>query len=298
MSKIQEGLEKAKKDAEIASSDDARRLADRRRMLPESVVTLAHKKTLQLAGEKHHLEGDELIRSGLLAPADHAQLLTDEFRRIKRPLIDNYLKNFGREISDHMNLIMVSSAQPGAGKTFCAVNLATSISLERDLSVLLIDADVAKPHISDVFGLADKPGLIDMLDENERPFEDVLIRTDMNNIQVLPAGNRHALSTELLASDRMALLMHEVATRYSDRFIIMDSSPLLAASEAQALARLAGQIVFVVESGRTTDQEIHAALELLDPAKAINIVLNKSLYRQVGGYYGGAYGSYGSNEKS
>jgi receptor protein-tyrosine kinase len=117
----------------------------------------------------------------------------------------------------------------------------------------------------------------------------------MNDIQVLPAGRKHAQSTELLASDRMALLMHEVATRYSDRLIIMDSPPLLATSEAQVAARQAGQIALVVESGKTTDQEIHAAIELLDPSKAINIILNKSLYSQVGGYYGGYYGSrYGS----
>jgi len=296
MSKIQKGLDKAKKDAEGASSAHAGRSSKVRRPLPESVVPLARKKALEFTGETHHLEEDELIRRGLLAPLDHAQLLADEFRRIKRPLIDNFLKNLGREMSDHMNLVMVSSAQPGAGKTFCAVNLATSISLERDLSVLLIDADVAKPHISDVFGLADRPGLIDVLDDDSRSIEDVLVRTDMNDIQVLPAGQRHAQSTELLASDRMALLMHDMAKRYSDRIILMDSPPLLATSEAQALARQAGQIAFVVESGGTTVQEIQAAIELLDPEKAINIILNKSLYTQVGGYYGGSYGSYGYNE--
>jgi receptor protein-tyrosine kinase len=115
----------------------------------------------------------------------------------------------------------------------------------------------------------------------------------MNDIQVVPAGHRHVQATELLASDRMALIIHEMAVRYSDRIIIMDSPPLLVASEAQALARQAGQIGFVVECGETTDRDFRAAIELLNPVKAINIILNKSSYLQFGGYYGGAYGSYG-----
>jgi len=297
MSKIHKGLQKMREEVEAAPSSGEGRSSSGQTSLPESVIPLAHEKVLEITGEKHHIEEDDLIRRGLLVPLEHASLIGNDFRRIKRPLIDNFLKNLGHKLSDHMNLIMVSSAQPGAGKTFCAVNLAISISLERDLSVLLIDADVAKPHISDVLGLADKPGLIDVLDDSTQSIEDMLIRTDLNDIQVLPAGHKHAQSTELLASDRMALLMHEIATRYGDRLIVMDSPPLLATSEAQALARQAGQIIFVVESGQTTDQEIHSAIELLDTEKAINIILNKSRYTQVGGYYGGTYGSYGQNEK-
>ncbi len=290
MSKIYKSLEKIRKDAGGTLS-----AGSTRRPMPESVVPLARKKAIEITGERHHIEEQDLVRHGLLAPLDHALVIADEFRRIKRPLIDNFLRNTGRDMSDHVNLIMVASARPGAGKTFCSVNLATSISLERDLSVLLIDADVAKPHISNAFGLGDKPGLIDVLEDDVRSIDSVLVRTDMNDIQVLPAGRKHAQSTELLASDRMALLMHEVATRYSDRLIIMDSPPLLATSEAQVAARRAGQIALVVESGKTTDQEIHAAIELLDPDKAINIILNKSPYSQVGGYYGGYYGGhYGS----
>jgi Mrp family chromosome partitioning ATPase len=139
--------------------------------------------------------------------------------------------------------------------------------------------------------------LIDILEDESMSIDEVLIRTDLNDIQVLPAGRKHSQSTELLASDRMAELMHELATRYSDRIIIMDSPPLLVTSEAQAAARQAGQVALVVESGKTTNQEIQESLEQLDQDKAINVILNKSVYTQAGGYYGGGYGHYGFNDE-
>ena len=250
-----------------------------------------------LDGEQFHLDESQLIHRGLLAPLDQAIPVADEFRRIKRPLIDNAMKH-GDQHEDHMNLIMVASALPGAGKTFCSVNLAASISLERELNVLLVDADVAKRHISDALGLGDRPGLIDILEDETLSIADVLVRTDLNDIQVLPAGRKHTQSTELIASERMEKIMRELATRYSDRMIILDSPPLLLTSEALALASQVGQIAVVVESGKTTNQEIQEALELLDRDKAINFILNKSLYSQTGGYYGGGYGygTYGFNE--
>ena len=268
------------------------------RRLPETVIPIASKKRIEINGAKHHLDEQELIHRGLLAPLDQAIPVADEFRRIKRPLIDNAL-NHAVDHEDHMNLIMVASPLPGAGKTFCAVNLAASISLERELNVLLVDADVAKPHISAAFDLANRPGLIDILEDESISIEEVLIRTDLNDIQVLPAGRKHSQSTELLASERMEEVMHELATRYSDRLIVLDSPPLMITSEAQALARQVGQIALVVESGKTTNQEIQEALEQLDSGKAINMILNKSLYSQAGGYYGGGYkyGNYGFNEE-
>lgn len=298
MSKIQEALKKLQKQAGGAGAKTNGDGTTTKRRLPETVIPIARKKQTEVGGVKHHLDETELIRRGLLAPLEQAIPVTDEFRRIKRPLIDNAFKHES-VLDEHMNLIMVASALPGAGKTFCSVNLAASISLERELNVLLVDADVAKPHISTAFGLADRPGLIDILEDETMSIDDVLVRTDLNDIQVLPAGRKHSQSTELLASERMEAVMHELATRYTDRLIVMDSPPLLVTSEAQAVARQAGQIVLVIETGKTTNQEIHEALELLDQDKAINVILNKSVYSQAGGYYGGGYGygSYGFNEE-
>src|SRR5690606_32277089 len=151
-------------------------------------------------------------------------------------------------------VIMIASAMPGAGKTFCSVNLAVSISLERELNVVLVDVDVAKPHISRAFGLVDRRGLIDLLLDDSIDVADLLVRTDLNDIQVLPAGHPHPQATELPASERMSRVVAELATRYSDRIIVLDSPPLLLTSEAQALASQVGQIALVVEAGRTTHQ--------------------------------------------
>ncbi len=295
MSKIQEALRRLQKNGNSPAKEAAGTGQATKRRLPETVIPIARKKKIEIEGDKHHLKEEGLIRGGLLAPLDQAIPVADEFRRIKRPLIDNAIKH-GPMHDDHMNLIMVASPMPGAGKTFCSVNLAASISLERELNVLLVDADVAKPHISSAFGLADAPGLIDVLEDETMSVDEVLVRTDLNDIQVLPAGRKHAQSTELLASERMEEVMHELATRYADRLIVMDSPPLMITSEAQAVARQVGQIVLVVESGKTTNQEIQEALEVLDQEKAINVLLNKSVYSQSGGYYGGSYGSYGFNE--
>lgn len=191
-----------------------------------------------------------------------------------------------------MNVIMVASALPKAGKSFCSVNLAASISLERELNVLLVDADIPKPHISREFGLSDSPGLIDLLVDDSRSIEGTLIQTDLNDIQVLPAGSGHPQATELLASERMSRIIDELATRYKDRIILIDSPPLLITSEAQALSGQVGQIVLVVEAGETTQQALLQTVEALDRNKAINVILNKSRHSSPTGYYGD-YARYG-----
>jgi receptor protein-tyrosine kinase len=237
-------------------------------------VPVARKKKVVLDGPKHHVEQTDLIRAGLLAPLEHSLPVADEFRKIKRPLIANAFSDV--PISDGArNVILITSALPGAGKTFCAVNLAVSISLERDINVLLVDADVAKPHITREFGLADAPGLIDLLLDDGADPNSMLVRTDLNDIQILPAGRPHPQATELLASERMTRLIQELATRYPDRMVLLDSPPLLITSEAQALASQVGQITLVIESGRTTHQQVNRAVELLDRDRSVNVVLNK-----------------------
>jgi Mrp family chromosome partitioning ATPase len=159
----------------------------------------------------------------------------------------------------------------------------------------LVDADVAKRHISREFGLADAPGLIDMLVDEKHDLAELLVRTDLNDIQVLPAGRLHPQATELLASERMSSIVRELSSRYPDRVILLDSPPLLVTSEAQALARQAGQIALVVEAARTSQQALAQTVELLDRTKAVNVILNKSSRLGRIGRYGadGYYGKQG-----
>jgi Mrp family chromosome partitioning ATPase len=128
-----------------------------------------------------------------------------------------------------------------------------------------------------------------LLLNEEANVADFLVRTDLNDILVLPAGRAHPQATELLASDRMSQVVRELASRYKDRIVLLDSPPLLLTSEAQALASQVGQIALVVEAGQTSHQTLEHALEVLDPNKAINLILNKSR-----GFLGGRYyGDYG-----
>jgi receptor protein-tyrosine kinase len=268
---IENALKKLQGAADAAAS---RTPAPRGAGPPSPPGPAARQEKVSVQGPKHHVDQDALIRSGLLAASDRAANVAEQFRMIKRPLIVNAFAAQPR--ADRANVIMITSALPKAGKTFCAINLAVSISMERELNVLLVDADVAKPNASHEFGLADAPGLIDLLLDESPRISDVLVRTDLNDIQILPAGRAHAQATELLASERMSRLMQELATRYSDRIIIVDSPPLLVTTEAQALARQVGQIALVVEAGRTSHQELSQMLEAISEEKTIAVILNKS----------------------
>ncbi len=236
-----------------------------------------------------HLDFDALREASIVPAEDLAPHMADEFRRIKRPLIANA---FGKGVVpvENGNLLMLCSAFSGEGKTFTSVNLAMSLALERERTVLLIDADVAKPHISRALGIDQQLGLMDLLTDDSLDISDVLVQTDMPGLRILPAGTRHQYSTEYLASDKMQELMDELAGRYPNRMIIFDSPPLLQTSEAQVLASLVGQVVMVIHAGKTPQAAVDAALELIDSNKAINLILNKCRVQSSNDYYGGYYG--------
>ncbi len=232
----------------------------------------------------------EMLRSiGVLPPENLSNQIADEFRRIKRPLLANAFGK-GVEEVENGNLIMLASALSGEGKTFTALNLAMSVARERERTVLLIDADVAKPHISRMLGLESRPGLLDLVIDDKLDLGDCLVTTDVPGLRILPAGQRHSHATELLASDKMEALVSEIANRYPDRIVVFDSPPLLQTAEAQVLSLLVGQVVMVVAAGATKQTAVETALEMLDPSKTINLVLNKSTTAPTSDYYGGYYG--------
>lgn len=237
------------------------------------------------------VDQDAMRASGMLTLDAERSVIAEEFRLVKRPLL---LKAFaeGDEKIRHGNLIMVSSGRPGEGKTFCAVNLAMSIALERDLTVMLIDADVAKPSVPSTLGFEAELGLIDLIADDGLDVSDVLVRTDIENLTVLPAGRPHHLATELLASERMEQLIVELAERYPDRVIIIDSSPVLMSSVPGVLALYVGQIVFVVQAEKSTQTSIDAGLGLVSACENIYLLLNKT--RSIGGSekFGAYYGYY------
>lgn len=232
-----------------------------------------------------------LRSAGVFAPDSENTRTTEEFRLIKRAILLN-AANRKAAGSGNGNLIMVTSSREGEGKTFVCLNMALSIAAERDSTVLLVDADLSKPSVLSRLGLSADKGLVNVLEDPSIDLAEVLIRTDVPGLTVLPAGPLSPLSTELLTSDRMRQLMAEVSQRYMDRIVLLDAPPVLATSEAAALALHVGQIVFVVEADKTSGSAIREALQLIATCPNIGFVLNKAQNQFGTARFGAYYKSY------
>jgi exopolysaccharide/PEP-CTERM locus tyrosine autokinase len=233
-------------------------------------------------------------RQGLLIPDDGRSALAEEFRILKRPVLANAFGPSGERIG-RRNVVMVTSAVPGEGKTYTAINLAMSIAMELQRTVLLVDADVVQPSIAARLGLTLGPGLIDLLENEHTDLSTYLVKTSIPNLTVLGAGRRHGRSTELLASAAMARLVDELASRYPDRVVLFDSPPMLATSESSVLARHMGQIVLTVEAGATPRTAVSRVVKMLDACDIVIPVLNKAsgmpgMNYALGYYLDGKYG--------
>jgi protein-tyrosine kinase len=212
----------------------------------------------------------------------------EDFRIIKRPLLRSAAGAIGGGSSGakNSNLIVVTSALPGEGKTFCAINLAMSIAMEQDHTVLLVDADVARPSVLKVLGLPSAPGLMDVLLGERGDLSEVILKTNIASLSILPAGRNNKHATELLASQTMSVLLDEIAGRYVDRIVIFDSPPLLLTTEAGVLASQMGQVVLVIESETTTQRAVKEALRRLDNCAHIDLICNKTRAFPGDDYYG------------
>lgn len=231
-------------------------------------------------------------RMGMITPDAEKSQIAEEFRIIKRPLIANAFGQGTPKVRNG-NLIMVTSSLPGEGKSFCAINLAVSMAMEMDRTVLLVDADVARPRVPEYLGLSTDLGLLDVLRDKNLKLSDVLIKTDIAKLTLLPAGRTYKRATELLASAAMTHLVEDIGNRYHDRIIIFDSPPLLATSESSVLATHMGQIVMVVEAEKTSQEAVREALSHIQSCEVVSMLLNKATPSPGADYYYGYYGSYG-----
>ncbi len=238
------------------------------------------------------LPWQQMAKQGMLTPDAGRSEIAEELRAIKRPLLKQAFMNDSFD-TKRSNLIMVTSSVPGEGKSFTSINLAISIAMELDRTALLVDADVARPSIARYLGFKAKAGLVDYLLDDNIALSDVLIKTDLPKLSILPAGKQHHYSTELLASEGMNVLLDELAARYHDRVIIFDSPPVLATSESQVLATQMGQVVMVVEAVKTSQSALKEALSKISSANITGLVLNKSRVKKGGSHY--EYGYYGNS---
>jgi protein-tyrosine kinase len=197
------------------------------------------------------------------------------FRKVKRPLMQTYREQ-RRGGEGKACSIMVTSSLPGEGKTFVALNLAISMAMERDSTVLLIDADTTRPTLTRMLDLASEPGLLDILVTSQADLEDALLPTSIEGLRILPAGTQRRHAAELLASDSMERLMQRFEAEYSNQICIFDSPPLLGAGESVVLAGHMGQVLVVVGADTTTHKTICTALASMESCPVVRVVLNKA----------------------
>lgn len=267
--------------------------ATTRAKAPSSAVVQAGRsavvETLSSSGRRSRevtLDLARLEREGYLVPAQARSQLAEQMRIIKRPLLANARGESAQQLS-RPNLIQVVSAMPGEGKTFFAINLAMSIAMEVDLSVLLVDADVLRPSVLARCGIEPARGLMDVLQSPSIELHDVMLRTNVAKLSVLPAGTANAQSTELLASGAMESLLDELAAKFSDRIVVFDAPPLIPTTESRVLASRVGQVVMVVEAGKTTHAQVSQAYAAVEQCPVVLSVLNRAR-----GKSGEAYGYY------
>jgi protein-tyrosine kinase len=231
-----------------------------------------------------------LRAGGYLPEASKDRQFAEQYRRIKRPLIEKALS--GDDAGGEPRVIIVTSAVPGDGKTFTSINLALSMALERDISILLVDSDVAKHHITDIFGLRQRKGLLDALTDESLDPETLVVPTSSRGFSILPAGTRVEGTAELVSSNRMRQIVATLCARNPRRILLLDSPPLLITNEGRALVKIAGQVVLVVRAGETPRHAVQAAIGMVDEKQAGGLILNQIKVGFTEGYYG--YGAYGT----
>jgi protein-tyrosine kinase len=245
-----------------------------------------------VSSRRIHFDPVALRELGYLPESSRERQFADHYRHIKRPLIAKVQAVAANTGAQSPRLIMMASALPGDGKTFTSINLALSMARERDVSVVLVDADLPKPHVSRVFGVENEPGLLDALADPTIDVSTLLIPTDVGSFSILPAGKHNEAATEMLASARMATIVASLLANNPRRIVLFDSPPLLLSSESRALANIVGQVVLVVRSGATPRQAVVDVLEQIGNGPSVALVLNQGRVAH-GDYYG--YGENGEN---
>ena len=231
-----------------------------------------------------------LVAQNFIDPDGPVTGLSEEFRIVKRQLLLAARGGKGLDKVEHGERILVCSANPNEGKTYCAINLALSMATEKDNRVLLVDADFAKPSVLQTLGMENSPGLMDALADPSIDAEGLIIQTDIPGLSILPAGAQTNQDTEYLAAQRTAEVIEQLTRNDPSRIVIFDSPPALAASPASVLALHVGQILMIVHADVTTDSALRDALGLLGGCDHIQLLLNRTKFSPTGRKFGSYYG--------
>jgi exopolysaccharide/PEP-CTERM locus tyrosine autokinase len=237
------------------------------------------------SGRSAAIDRARLRQRGFILPESGSSTLAEELRLVKRQLLRGVAGRTGIG-ADKRRTVLVCSAQPGEGKTFCALNLALSLAAESDIEVLLVDCDVAKPEALALLGIESGPGLIDALADAALDPESCVIRTDVDGLSVLPAGRQANNVPELLASARTGEILAGLAAADPRRIVLIDSPPVLMASPAGILAGHVGQVLVVVRADSTTESDLKEAVGLLSACDHVGLVLNGAGFAASGRRFG------------
>lgn len=239
----------------------------------------------ELSSPQVQIDLYRLAAMGYVTPQAPSSRRAEEFRMVKRPLLTNARGHSAAPVQ-HANRIMVTSAAPREGKTFVSINLALSMALERDTTVLLVDADATLPAVLQRLGLQPAKGLLDVLVDPTVDVRSLILQTNVERLSILPAGTLHEQATELLASAGMNMLVEQLASQFPNRMVVFDAPPLLGSTESRVLAAHMGQIVLVIEADRTQQSQVLAALDTLENCPVVMTLLNKASSSEAGSYYG------------
>jgi protein-tyrosine kinase len=247
-----------------------------------------------LASRFAEVNRERLAAHNFIVPDGPVTGLSEEFRIVKRQLLLTARGGKGFDAIPHGERILVCSAHPNEGKTYCAINLALSMASEKDNRVLLVDADFAKPSVLSTLGIETGPGFMDALADDTVDAEHFIIETDIEGLSILPAGARTNQDTEYLAAARTAQIIDDLTRNDPSRIIIFDSPPALAASPASVLALHVGQVLMIVHADETTDSALRDALSLLSGCDHVQLLLNRAKFSPTGRKFGNYYG-YGAS---
>ncbi|MBB3032754.1 P-loop NTPase family protein [Alteriqipengyuania lutimaris] len=253
---------------------------------PPPAVIEGRANPIALSGESVEVDFNNLRERGFIDPHGQASALAEEFRIVKRQVLET-ARLGGSALSRR---VLVTSPHENEGKTFCAVNLALSLAAERDLEVVLIDADIANPSVKAVFGLPDRPGLMDVLADAESRVEAHVLKTDIAGLWLLPPGRQASHASEALSSRRTAEIFERLTAQAPNRIVLVDSPPALAASPAAEIAKHVGQTILIARADRTAKSALEDAAQLLGACPDIKLVLNGANFSPSGRRFGSYYG--------
>lgn len=250
---------------------------------PEApVAEPANDRSIGKTSREVTIDLDHLASQGYLTPMLSDRVLAEQVRIIKQAVLKNVETAGAHGL--RRNLVLVTSATAGEGKTFFSMNVAMSLAMEVDFHALLVDADVLRPSVLDRYGIEAGPGLLDLATRPELDISDVLLRTNVPKLSLLPAGKQTHKSAELLSSSYIDRLLTELSERYADRLVIFDAPPILVSSGTRHLATRVGQVIMVVQADSADSRAVAQAFDAVDSCPLVSTVLNRSSLPDPGAY--------------